>query len=139
LNLKGITANLDLMAHKNNNWLNYLLVFALMLLPLQNGMAAMNSLASAPAEVKQVCHEMMDHSQHYTAGKMDMQKHTKGCCDKNMNCQQQCADCLHCPAVSVIPSTFNNPDTQGLHYLYSVVSNFPDTAPPSAQLRPPRV
>ena len=131
------------MTQKNNNWLNNLLVLALMLLPFQNGMAAVNSIASAPAEVKQVCHEMAEsasgHSQHQ-AGQVDMQQHANSsCCDKDSNCQQQCADCLHCPAVSVIPNNVSKQQTQGLQYLYSVVSHFPDTASATLQFRPPRV
>ena len=129
------------MAQKNNNWLNYLLVFALMLLPLQNGLAAVSSIASAPTEVKQVCHEMansvVDHSQHQ-AGQMDMQQHAAGCCEKDMNCQQQCADCLHCPTVSVIPNDMHNQQSQRLQYLYAVINTFPDTALASLQFRPPR-
>lgn len=128
------------MTHTNNNWLNYLLVFALILLPLQNGVAAVGSVASTPAETKQVCHEMMDHSQHHAnAGEqMDIQP-SGSCCDKNMNCQQQCADCTHCPVVSVIPNSVDKYHDQGLQYLYTVVSHFPDTASPSLQFRPPRV
>ena len=131
------------MTQKNNNWLNNLLVLALMLLPFQNGMAAVNSIASEPAKVKQVCHEMAksgsDHSQHQ-AGQVDLQQHANSsCCDKDSNCQQQCADCLHCPAVSVIPNNVSKQQTQGLQYLYSVVSSFPDTASATLQFRPPRV
>lgn len=130
------------MTQKNNNWLYNLLVIALILLPFQNGMAAVNSIASAPAEVKQVCHEMAesgsDHSQHQ-AEQVNLQQHASSCCDKDMSCQQQCADCLHCPAVSVIPNNMFKQQTQGLQYLYSVVSHFPDTASATLQFRPPRV
>lgn len=128
------------MTQKNNNWLNYLLVFALVLLPLQNGFAAVNSITSAPAEVKQVCHEMAnsDHSQHQ-AEQMDMQQHSAGCCDKDMNCQQQCADCLHCPSISVILNDFDKPANLQLQYLYTESIHFPDATLASLQFRPPRV
>jgi hypothetical protein len=128
------------MTHKNNNWINYLLVFALMLLPLQNGMAAVNSFASAPAEVKKMCHEMAEHSQHHanTAEKMDMQQHTNACCDKNTNCQQQCADCLHCPAGSAAINNSSLNHAQGIEHLFSSLMIFPETVFPSSQLKPPR-
>ena len=142
LNLLEITANLISMTQKNNNWLNYLLVFALMLLPLQNGWAAVNSIASAPAEVKSVCHEMAktgsDHSQHQSQ-QMDMQQHSAGCCDKDMNCQQQCADCLHCPSVSVILNYFQKLANSGFQDLYIESIQFPNTTLASLQFRPPRV
>jgi predicted aldo/keto reductase-like oxidoreductase len=128
------------MTQKNNNLLNYLLVFALMVLPLQSGMAAVTAFASEPVEVKQVCHEMAkstsSHGQHQVE-KMDKQQHANGCCDKDMNCQQ-CADCLHCPTVSIIPNDMYKPQSQGLQYLYTVISHFPDTALASLQFRPPR-
>ena len=131
------------MTQKNNNLLNYLLVFALILLPLQNGMETVTEFASEPVEVKQVCHEMAksgsDHSQHQ-AGQVDLQQHANSsCCDKDSNCQQQCADCLHCPAVSVIPNNVSKQQTQGLQYLYSVASHFPGTTSATLQFRPPRV
>ena len=113
-----------------------------MLLPLQNGIAAVKSIASEPAEVKRVCHEIAKtgsgHSQHQDQ-QMDMQQHSAGCCDKDMNCQQQCADCLHCPSVTVILNSFYKPASQGLQYLYTEYIQFPDTTPTSLQFRPPRV
>ena len=76
----------------NNNWIYNLLVIALILLPFQNGMAAVNSIASAPAEVKQVCHEMAesgsDHSQHQ-AEQVNLQQHASSCCDKDMSCHAE--------------------------------------------------
>lgn len=111
-----------------------------MQLPLQNGMAAVNSIASAPVEVKKVCHEMSgsEHS-HHQAEKMDKQQHASGCCDKDMNCQQQCADCLHCPSILVILNEIDKPVTQGLRSLYIESIHFPDTTLASLQFRPPRV
>lgn len=123
------------MTQKNNNWLNYLLVFALMLLPLQNGMAAAKTIASAPAAVKRVCHEMgqQSHSQH-----ADMQKHKGTCCDKDMNCQQQCTDCFHCPSVSVILNNIDKPAIPGFQYLHAENIDLPDYSLTSSQFRPPR-
>ena len=108
-----------------------------MLLPLQNGMAAVNSVANVPAQAKQVCHEMNDqHQQHVK--QMDMQQHVNGCCDKDMNCQQQCSDCKHFTVVSVIPTAYQKPHSQGLHNLYSVENRLPDSTSHSFQFRPPR-
>lgn len=134
-----------LMIHKNNNWLHYLLVFALVLLPLQNGMAAASSIASTPAQVKQVCHEMMgngsDHGHHQSqaGNKMEMQQgHANGCCDKDMNCQQTCSDCAHAPAVSIIPHDVYKFHEQRVQDLYPAIKRFPDNTLTSLQFRPPR-
>ena len=109
-----------------------------MLLPLPNGLAAANSIASAPVEAKQVCHEMGNQIQH-SAAQMDMQQHAKGCCDKDTNCQQQCADCLHCPAGSATLNSSFSDHVQGIEQLYSSLTIFPDTLLLSSHLRPPRV
>ena len=129
------------MTHKNNNWLHYLLVFALILLPMQNGMAAMSSIASPPVAEKQVCHEMMEHSQHLAdaGNKMYMQQgHSMNCCDNDMKCHQQCSHCAHCPAVSVILHDVYKLHAQSAQDLYSITNQLPDTVLTSAQFRPPR-
>lgn len=126
------------MTYQSNNWLHYILVFALMLLPLQNGWAAVSSVPSTPVEIKQVCHEMGEHHQP-SAQQMDMQQHTVGCCDKDMNCQQQCADCLHCPGGVAALTYYNSYNHQAIEQLVSIQSIYPDTLPPSSHIRPPRI
>lgn len=98
----------------------------------------MSSVASAPAEGKQVCHETGEHHQQSTQ-QVDTQQHTAGCSDKDTNCQQQCTDCVHCPAVSVIPNDVYKSHVQGLQYLYTAIKHFSDIEPHSLQFRPPRV
>lgn len=129
------------MTRKNNNWLNYLLVFALMLLPLQNGMAAMDAVVGAPSEAKQVCQQIKDHANHQAdvSVEMDMQKHDGNCCDQDKTCQQQCTDCAHCPVVSAALNNFPAMDSHRLEYLYSAVRHLHDSSLFSLQFRPPRV
>ncbi|MGD8526678.1 MAG: hypothetical protein PVJ63_10545 [Thioalkalispiraceae bacterium] len=106
-----------------------------MLLPFQNGMAAFDSL-NVPAEAKQVCPHMVEQagSEH-----QQMQAQVgKNCCDKDSHCQQQCNDCVHCPATTAMLNSLASASDRDPALLHGVTLPFPDSSFPSLQLRPPQ-
>ena len=128
------------MAKQRHNWLSYIIVCAIMLIPLQNGMAAMSAVVDTSSVSKQVF-QQMDHANHQADAsvQVELQKHDGSCCEQDKICQQQCADCTYCPVVSAVLNNIPSRHIQSLSHLYSAVSILPDTTSISPQFRPPRV